>query len=277
MKKSVVQAWKKLFDGKADLAMFRYALTGDGSSAATADVEGRSGWAWVRYDEKEDRASQVINNRYPGIAQGVPVVIGKEYPTDRYYQVLGLNTELYYRNTDPGTYPSYLTPAHGSTHRGDTGSDPVPVVTANIIHGRARQTNPVSMNVFVETLYYEYNSGIAFWPGGTISMSGHVPSGSNTHRYVLVSIDASTNTLVATDGIVSPTTVSPTLPNVPTQNIPIAAVMLQNGATEVDYDIIYDYRMLFAVAGSVAQMIVNQLAIVEDDLDFELSKHVVEG
>ena len=277
MSKQLTDAWKEVLGKKADRAIIRYAITGDGSSAANANVTGRTGMAWVRYDEKDDRASQVMNYRFPGIAQGVPVVVGKQYPTDRFFQILGLNVELYYQSMPAGTFPAYLIPPHGSTHTGTSGSDPAPIVINNIVHGRMRPTSPVSMNVFVETLYYEYNGTITYWYGGTVSLAAHSPPDTGTHRYVLISINATTNALATTAGVIVPSPVSPTLPDVPMGHIPIGAVMLQDSTTAITYSILYDYRILFAVAGSVAQQINQLLAIVADDWDFEFSKHVVEG
>ena len=271
-----IDEWVKLFNSKENKSIIRYALTGDGSSADTADVDGRSGWAWVRYDEKDDRASQVMNYRYPGISQDVPVVIGKQYSTDRFYQILGLNLELYYQSMTPGSYTSYLLPIHGSTHAAN-GNDPVEISTGNIVHGKVIPTTPVSLNVYSNYLTYEHNGSIVAWPGGTITLSTYVPGTVGTHRYVLVSLNVDTNTLQATAGVLSPSPVAATVPDVPSGAISLAAVHLSYGDTTITVTDIYDYRILFSAVGDVARQINDRLAVVEANLDYLLSVHMAEG
>ena len=73
--REAVAAFKNLLGEKQDKDLIRYALTGDGSNAETADVTGKPGWSWVRYDEKQDKASQVLNWQYPGAPQDTPEAI----------------------------------------------------------------------------------------------------------------------------------------------------------------------------------------------------------
>jgi len=276
-KQRAITAWRKLLGAKQDQPIIRYALTGDGSDAATADVEGRPGWAWVRYDEKPDHVSQVMNLVFPGVAQNLPVIVGKRYPTDRFYQILGINWELYFQTANPDSVDNYILPIHGETHTAGTGSDPAPIATRNIVNGLVHETSPVSMSVYAESLIYEVGGSLVKWTGGSIDLTSSVPSTSGKHRYTLISIDASENVLRATDGDLFPSPIAPGLPDVPQGDVPLAIVELRYGDTSVEADRIYDYRVMFSTIGGDMQVTNRLLALVEAELDFDISKHVTVG
>jgi len=278
--------------------MFRYALAGDGSSAANYDVVGRPGWAWVRFDEKQDHASQV-RSQWPGWPQDLPIVVGKKYPSDKFYQVLSINSELYQEHW-PNPVAFYL-PIHGTTHTWGN-SDPAPIDIRNLLPGRLSATSPSSMSVRGEALRYEYNGILKDFSGDTIDLTAYVPGVAGQHRGVLVSIDPATNTLVATPGVTTPTPVPVDKPDVPAHYIPLGIVVLANGDTEIDETDIYDYRILLtgmgayihtinqivgALEGEMDLLLTDQMmrihrnriaiGIEEAERDLQMSSHVVEG
>lgn len=276
-REQAVNRWAKLLQRKEDRQLFHFAFTGDGSSAATADVSNRPNWAWVRYNEKQDKASQVLNLRFPGIAQGVPIIVGKQYPHDRYFQILGINTELYYHHSSAADWLPYLSPAHGSTHTAVTGSDPAWMNLRNLLPGRLRETIPASLSVFTEYLTYEYNGAIQTWPGGNIDLTDSVPGVAGMHRFVVVSINGATNTLVATDGADAPLPIAPALPSVPVGYVPLAVILTENGMTEIEEADISDYRLIFSSVSGYVQSINRLLSLLEAEFDFRMTRHVVEG
>jgi hypothetical protein len=229
--------------------MYLFALTGDGSNADTADVVGRPKYAWVRYNEKPDRVSQVLNLRFPGIGQDVPVIIGKQYPHERYYQILGLNTSLYSMHWPDSIIDQYLLPKHGTTHTWGTGSDPAPINTGNIVNGKVVETTPPGLAVTVYGMIYEYNGRLATWNESTVDLTGFAPGATNYHNYVLLSLDVVEQSIRTTLGTPCPVTVSPSIPELPNWNIPLAAVRVQQGATSITDTDIYDYRILFPPTG----------------------------
>lgn len=274
-RQDAINAWKRVLGGKQDQQLIRYALTGDGSNAATADVDGEIGFAWVRYDERQDKASKVLNAVFPGIAQDVPVMVGKRYPSDRLFQILGINEELYYQNQSSGTFAGYILPNHGGTHTAG-GEDWAPIVSGNIVNGMCRRTEPASLSVFVDYMVYENSGTLKQWDGGAIDLTGDVP-GANLHRYTVVCINGSNNTLASVLGLASPIPVAPTLPTIPTGYIPSAAVLLENGVATIDESRIYDYRVLFSGVGNYVAWTNKLLSILEAEFDFALTRHVVMG
>lgn len=269
--------WQKLLEIFQTQDTFRPALTGDGSDAGTADVTGRTGWAWVRYDEKLDHVSQVVNWRFPGIAQGVPVMVGKEYPTDRYYQILGVNLDLYLDNMTPGGLISYVLPKHGDSHHGSTGNDPAPIDLRNLVFGRVSARDPATLLVEITTFTYDNDGTYTTYPGAVVDFTGELPATAGHHAYALVYVDADTNTAGYTIGASTPVAMAPDIPDAVIGTIPLALVLLENGATQITEDGIYDYRVMIQVLGGNLDVINQVVGALEAEHDLQISRHVVEG
>lgn len=269
--REAVTAFKNLLNEKQDKDLIRYALTGDGSNADDADVVGKPGWSWVRYDEKQDKASQVLNWQYPGAPQDIPIIVGKRYPTDKYYQVLGINLELYMQSVALGTLIQYILPKHGDTHTYGTGGDPAMINSGNILPGKTHETTPESLSVDVETFIFDNGGTLITWPGGTIDLTAQIP-GVNRHRYVLVALVIATNSLIALPGTEVPLPAIPSLPTCPAGWIPLAMVLLADTTTEINEEDIYDYRILFSgVGGGYADMVTKAVGALEAEVEFQLA------
>lgn len=272
-REQVIQKWQGLLDTKEDKQLQIPALTGDGSDATTCDVAGKPGWAWVRYNEKQDRASQVVNQVMPGAPQGVPVMIGKKYVNDRYFQILGLNMELYYEHTSPTEYVSYILAKHGETHL-SSASDPAWIDAGNFLPGAVSATNPTSLFVSAGALTYEWAGEAQTFGGGVTDLTPTVPGVAGMHRYVLVMIDQQTNLLEWEEGVEAPLPVTPSIPAIPAAHIPLAIVMVANGDTEIAQTAITQYKFLF---GSSAYLYwINQVAEqIDYEYDEEMTRHYV--
>jgi len=273
-KEDAVRAWKALFGRYQEASPIRFALTGDGTGAATSDVDGRVGWAWCRYDEEQSKVSQVFNPRFPGIPGEMPVVIGRLYPTDKYVQILGINEALYREHYTDGTIEGYLVPAHGQSHNSQA-SDPAPIDTGNIVPGMVHQTDPDSMEVIVES--FRYINGLVVETHDTIAvdLSGVTPS-VGYHQYVLIALTPSTGVIRTTAGSEVPTPAIPDVPDASPGDIPLAAVDVRQGEN-ITNTLIFDYRAPWNDAGSGVLESLQQLAYVESELDYALSRHVVGG
>jgi hypothetical protein len=267
--------WQHLLDIFQQQNTFRPALTGDGSSAGTADVTGRTGWAWVRYDEKLDHVSQVVNWRFPGIAQGVPVMVGKQYPTDRYFQILGVNLDLYLDNMTPSGLVAYILPKHGDSHHGGTGSDAIDL--RNFVFGRVSADTPESLFVSVSAFSYDDDGSYVTYAGELLDLSGDLPGTSGYHAYALVYVDSDTNALGYEMGDAVPVAMTPSIPAVEAGMIPLGVVRLENAATTIAESDIFDYRIVLNPVGGNLDVINQIVGALEAEHDMLISRHVVEG
>lgn len=278
-RENVFRVWRQLFDNKQDSQPLRYALTGDGSSSDTANVVEKPGWAWVRYDEEPHKVSQVRNWRFPNIAQNVPVVIGKYYPTDNFVQILGINRTLYEQFMTDDALNAYLVPQHGASHHGVYGSDPAYMDLRNLLPGRVRPTDPASLSIYVEPFAYPHDATREYFPGGGLDLADSVPTSAGYHRYVLITFDTIDQNLETLDGDLTVTTIPPTPPAVDRLCIPLALVQLPYGITEIVEGYIFDYRILWQPTGLYQSYedLFNLIAVLELETDLEMTRHIVNG
>ena len=246
--RDAIREWKLLLSRKQDLSPVRFALAGDGSSATTADVLDRVGWAWVRYDEEQNKVSQVRNRKIPGMPQDLPIIIGKEFPTDRYMQVLGINWPLYDMFV---TYPgliSYIVPPHGDSHHA-YGSDPAYIDVRNILNGRVRSSTVESLSVQIDSFAYEYKDTRELFGGGAVDLESYIPGTADWHRYVLLAMDTIERKIKVVPGTEGPMAMPASLPDVSIWLIPLGVALLYEGITEITEQDIWDMRIAFNPTG----------------------------
>jgi hypothetical protein len=205
-------------------------------------------------------------------------VIGKDRPEDTYMQILGINWPIYFDKITTTVLAQYVTPPHGPTHNARTGGDPAYMEIDNLKPGRVRPTDVAGLQVYAEQLWYDYAGVMTRWGGGAIDLSGYVPGVADTHRYVLVALDPSTNSLAATGGTAVPTGDPAEPPAISLGSIPLAVVLMPNGMTTIEKEDIYDYRLLFsAMGGPSASAMINEIALLAESVFLLLTNHVVEG
>lgn len=247
-KEQAKAAIKNFFDKFQEKQPIRPALTGDGSSSDTCDVDGSAGWIWVRFDSNQNKATKVYGPAFRGYPQDIPILVGHKHPQDEVEQVLGFNTALYWQNLTDWILENYQTPKHGQSH-GETGGDRVPVGMRNIVPGQVHQTSPSGTSVEAETFRYVNVGSLVNYPGESIDLSGYDP-GLGNHRYVLIYINTTTNAIGSSASSIVTLPTPPDLPSVDAAWIPLAVVDLVNGAVVEDSHI-YDWRVLFASIGDL--------------------------
>lgn len=229
--------------------MIRFGLTGDGSDSSTADIDGRYGWAWVRYDEEPHKVSQVRNRAFPGIVQDVPVVIGKKYPSDKSVEILGINWALYEHHINEESLISFLLPPHGDMHHAVLGTDPAYMDVRNMLPGRVRATDPATPGIYVEAFAYAADGTRTYFTGGGLDLQYDYPGSANHHRYALIYLDTESGELRRTLGPENPVAMPPTVPDTPSFCIPLALIRLVYGETTIIEERISDYRIMWMGTG----------------------------
>ncbi len=235
-------------------------ILGDGSG--TVSVPGRPGFVYIRPRPSADVSGNIEALMVrPGIPpiEGYPVIFGKDYDS-RYYQVLSI---------DYGQHMEWLTnqyiKMHHEQHEMPDGFDIVWVQKQQIIPMLARPMDPATMTIYVESDYFTWASTWKFFVGATSEdLTARVPVDFGKARFVLVSIDGATNTLIYENGTVFneafPPSQTVSIPAPSTGSIPIVAVYLTTGITAIDWANLYDVRLFMqGMGGSVTPGVHNLL------------------
>lgn len=228
-----VQAKKRLTENLEGNRVFEPAvLTALGGSVK---VSGRPGYSWAREYNEEGSFFQVLNIRVQNKDE-LPVVVGRSLKPPFEREVVSLLPGVV-DMSGYGDDPFMI--EHHVSHQwpnGNPGADPV------LIYLPAIQPLKATFSGMIATIYgysYFYQETFTVFAGGTADLTSYRPATANRKKYVLLSLDMSTNTVTVTSGaeVVDTPPITPPKPNLPTSfSIPIAFAILYNGQTEItDY------------------------------------------
>lgn len=214
------------------------------------EVPTRNAYVYVRLRNNDSEVIQAFNNQVAP-AYNLPVIVERQ---GNRYTVVSVDTERYENNWN--SFAPYL-PRHGNTHSFDLESGG----GGDIVWVYPRQFTPLLVlpsgslgagNVVVSsyTLKKDNNSWLYTGNTGTPNIAPYRPSTGAV--MVLVYLDANTGNpgLVVGSGtyfsqaITGTSAVVPYIPSVPspTTQIPLAAVRLVTGTTQISWNNIYDVR-----------------------------------
>jgi hypothetical protein len=246
-------------------------------------VAGKKGYAWVQ-ELGTNHAYQVFN---PSVKYGVnlPVLI-QAAPKKPFRKIIvGVDwSSLASTFINDGTNPdddidTYSIVNHAVTHEwpdGNPGSDAITVHLRAISPLRTVPSTNGGLYIAVNSAMYMMN-GIAYsFDGETgLDVSDHVPTIEGVSICMLVYLDLASNSIKVTYGPAS-MSADPERPDIPRNCMPSAYVVLYYGMTDItEYDIIRDVRVLFTVDNF--QSVLNSISAAYDELDYIISKHIVEG
>jgi hypothetical protein len=228
------------------------ALLGDGTSGDPRThvmVEDNPNRVYVRM-EGRGVLEAVWNNKVPP-RHDVAVIVGPTQENPDVYEILNVD----HAAMDPENDEYRYVPHHHEAHEFRNplgGDDTVWVQKQQFMPFLANPSDPPDMEIYVQPGFYLFLTDWQYWPGGAVDLTGHGPAAGQV-RYVLVSINAVTNTLVMTDGAdfapFPPMNPSAGIPACPAQHFPIVAVYMTDATTEIDWDVMYDVRLM--VGGGV--------------------------
>lgn len=205
-KREALEAWQRFKENidsryKRNLGV-RYAITGDGRGAASSNYyyQGQDDKIWVREYGREDSPFPVTNRGRVRAAINVPVVLGYDDLDPGNEQVLGVNYAGLPSEGIPGG--SNTTIGIGNHHQQHEwgGGDEVYIDSRQFTPGLVYETVPPTMTVKIKPFIYHYGGRLIHYSGGSSSdLSDYLPSGS-TYRYVGISFDRSTGSIVYQPG-----------------------------------------------------------------------------
>jgi len=226
------QALQSLFDQTQPMQKVRRGLLGD--SNGTVMVATRPGWAYIRYHAPSTTLSIVRYLIPEQLSDGTPVVVGKRHPGDAYEQVLGVDWAMYAWAPTDSTVNQHATPA---------------IDLSDLSPGKVVPTDPVSLSVDVRAFLYVNGDNAVEYGGGAIDLTANVP-GIAGHRYVLVYMDLSTDSLAAENGAIVALGVNAVAPAVPENGLPLGIVDLEQAQATITGDDIWQYKAMYDSVGA---------------------------
>lgn len=193
----------------------------------TLKVDNQTNMVWVRLYGNKAQTYPAYNTQV-GLKTQLPVIVKR----NRYdeYEIVRIDAA-------PATEAYAEAATHFAVPQRYGELEDVVYDSMNLKPGRVRIYEENSLTVWIEPFHYVNGSLPAYWPGGTLDLTGNVPSVSGFQRWVKVGIDPATNTPVAANGTLYPGMLS-LLPEQTTGiswpgTIPVGAVALLQGQTEI--------------------------------------------
>ena len=219
------------------------ALVGDGSGSDPR-VDDNPNYIVVRSAGRG--VFPVTYNPEVPIRNDVPVYVGPTSLDPDRWEVKGIATQYL-----DGLGDFAYQPFHANSHifrNEDGGDDVVWMQKQQGVYFLAAPTDPSTMKVFVHTDFYLFKSEWRWWPGGeSPTFAGLLPA-AGFAKYVLLVVDAETNVLEQVEGnefpIFPPVNPAVHIPDLPSAKFPTVAVYLTNTTTELEWDNLFDVRLL---------------------------------
>lgn len=240
-------------------------------------VKSRPGYVWVKENGQDGGIFQCYNPTVKTNA-GLPVIIA-HFPTKPMRRmILSVDWDKL-PIADRGEPFGILN--HARSHEWPTmnpAEDAVNVYPRAIVPLKVFSAQP-GVGFGVANGYYVNNgvvtqfTGLSFW-----DLTDSIPA--TYKRVSLVYLNMLTNEVEVIDGIEEDDPF-PAYPTLPISSFPLAYLLLENGMTRLtEANIIDDARPFISVSqsiGDMRQFITDSLARVEAELDYALSRHIVEG
>jgi hypothetical protein len=236
--------------------------TYDANGQEVVDVENRPDFVYVRIGGNFGEVIEAFNQSvFPEF--NTKVLLQKSQ-LGNFYEVFGRDVAQY-----PTWDQNAFISVHALTHSfgvGDNeGGDPVFIYKRQLLQPLGVHPNPTgAYSAIVEGDFYQWQDDTRYFPGATtVDFSYLKPTGS-TAKFVTVYLDGLTESIKYYTGVdfYPSVFVTGTIDYIPdvAQNvgIPLAAIYLTSGTSEIDWDSIYDLRP-FLKAGEVKAGVVTVL------------------
>lgn len=247
-------------------------------------VDGRPGYSWVRLRGANGGVFQALNGITPD-QPDLPVIVGFEPNNPYSLKILSVDRDM---AVIMGGYDGQpFLPAHHLLHEWP---DQYPGIDAVTVYPRAysqlRVYQGTGLTVNISPYRYYSNDGVFVqWDGElNYDLSLQQPA-SGLALYVLVYYNPVTQAIgvVAGDAVADLDTINPLPPTLPTSMLASALVRLDGDQTSISEQDILDVRQLldnsdiYTTPAIVNAITLDQLALVEAEFDYALTRHLVSG
>jgi len=226
------------------------ATLGDG--AGNVHVDGKRHYAKARITGRTG-ISEVLNMKVP-FRDDLPVLVGPSVEHPQIFEVVKID---YARLMELGDF-AYVQHHHESHEfqNPEGGDDVTWIQQQQLLPLLIYPTDPPSMTMHAYKGWYQWDGEDHFFEGGTTAdLTAQIPADLGSSVYVLVCVEGATEAFGYVVGDEFPTflphdDIENLIPPTPDGYVPLAAVCLSGGMTKIEWEQIYDKRMLFSTVGA---------------------------
>jgi len=245
-RKRLRKAMTSVLSGKQDKDILVPALLGVYKSGnQTIQVADRPDFVWVRLRGNSSEVVQAFNEKV-GLHFDLPILVLRDE---------NFNDRWVVHGRDIAQYSNWEGAAYGHAHATSHSFAGADYCASDIVWTNKRQYMPLlprpeasgTMGIWIESDFYYFDGRYHWWPGsGTASLSGFLPTGGMSARYVTVYIDVNGNPA----SLAGPEfdKVYPgdpadyiSIPD-PDDGVVVAAVLMMTGTSAIGWGEIFDLR-----------------------------------
>lgn len=230
------------------------------TGAKIIKVPSRPDFVYVRLRGQFNELIEAFNDKVY-LQWDLPVLVTRDDLSPNYWRVVSRDVGKYQGWNSSGV------PAHGNQHSFSSNTTDGRDVTFIFKRQMAqpllcRPQDTPNMTVYVEADYYYWGGNFVYFAGGSsTSLAGYKPS--SGYVFVTVYLAGATNTIAFQIGtgfsslsVPTDATVVAMIPEInPALGLPLAAVLLSNATTTINWSSMFDIRiMLFSPSGAIPIM-----------------------
>ena len=238
-------------------------------------VMNRQGYVWVRERKADGAIFQVFNDQVKRLV-GLYVLVSDSYGQPYRRVIVGVDWDV---TPETSEFPQNHVPSvysHAQSHEWqDTypAADAVSIYPRALIPFRVVPSTDGGVKLDITRGIYQSGTTTVIYSGETkYDLTSYIPA-SGYSVGILIYLDPNTNAASHITGFSTTGTV--VYPDIPEKTLPLAYIKLTGGMTSItESNIILDLRPLYNVDNGI---ISREVAILAEELDLKLSRHVVEG
>jgi len=240
----------------------------------SCSVANRPGFIWVRENMQDGAIFQAFNTTIKTLV-GLQVLVSRGYDAAYRRVVIGIDWDAVVE--DYIGIPFDL-PNHAATHEwmdAIPGIDAVSTYPRSIVPFRVYPQN--GLNVGIARGYYMHDNEPCYFTGESMhDLSAYVPSSGNVVG-LLIYFDLSDGIVKELSGLEVSDSGEPVYPAIPNGIFPLCKIKIYHTTTQLsESNIVEDLRPIFSFSSN-GSSVLSEIAILAEEIDLELSNHIVNG
>jgi hypothetical protein len=241
-------------------------------------VKNRPGYVWVREQKADGAVFQVFNTSVKRLV-GLPVIVSSENGSTYRKTIAGVDWVEIPTTSEFALQNSPTILGHALSHEWqDTypAADAISIYPRALVPLRVHPAKVGGISIDVTKGFYGVGGEVVYFEGiDNYDLTSYQPVNVSEYVGILVYLNVDTNAVAIIVSEISTTVADIIYPTIPSNVMPLAYVNLSSSAvTFSESDIVLDIRPVFTILDKTLQ---NSLGALAAEIDFQLSRHIVEG